>query len=210
MKEKNRNSLTRQFDSLRFYLSPRFLLGITLILASFISAYTISANSNRTIEVWAAKTDLAPGMVLSTENIEQVRVLLPTNAAKYLGISANILGTTVVRAVGKDELIPSFALSLDSQTHLRRVPISIPKGAFPSGLAAGALVDLYILPNKNSYSSNTTPAGVMNLSGLAIESIDDSGLAIGGAVSITLLVPETNVRSLVESLIGSQLILVKR
>lgn len=210
MKEKNRLSVRRQFDSLRFYLSPRFLLGIALILASFISAYMISTNSNRTIELWAAKTDLAPGMILTTDNVESIRALLPTKAERYLDISAKIIGTTVVRAIGKDELIPSMALTIDSETHLRRVPISVTKGSFPSGLAAGALVDLFILPNKNSYGANPTTLATVNFPNLAIESIDDSGLDIGGAVSITLLVPETSVRSIIESLSGSQLILVKR
>ena len=210
MKEKARSSITRQIDSLRFYLSPRYLLGIALILASFISAYTISANSNRTIQVWAAKTDLAPGMVLSLDNIEQVRALLPFSASRYLGESAKIIGTTVVRPVGKDELIPSFALAAEGDTYLRRVPIPVSKGFFPSDLAIGNVIDLYVVPNKNTYSSNTTPNDLFTLYGLAVEAVDSSNLSIGGGISVTLLVPEASVRPLIESLSGSQLILVKR
>ena len=210
MKEKARSSITRQIDSLRFYLSPGFLLGIGLILASFISAYTISANSNRTIQVWAAKTDLAPGMVLSLDNIEPVRALLPFSASRYLGESAKIIGTIVVRPVSKDELIPSFALAAEGDTHVRRVPISVTKGFFPSGLAIGNVVDLYVVPNKNTYSSNTTANELFTLYGLAVEAVDSSNLSIGGGISATLLVPESSVRPLIESFSGSQLILVKR
>ena len=210
MKEKARSSITRQFDSLRFYLSPRYLLGMALIITSFISAYTISTASNRTIELWAAKTDLAPGMVLSLDNVEQVRALIPTHASRYLGTSAKIIGSTVVRTVGKNELIPSYALTVSGDSRLRRVPISVTKGYFPSDLAIGNVVDLYVIPNKNNYNSNSIPNVSFILYGLAVEGIDGSNLAIGGGISVTLLVPEANVLPLIESLSGSQLILVKR
>jgi hypothetical protein len=93
---------------------------------------------------------------------------------------------------------------------LRRVPISVTKGYFPSDLAIGNVVDLYVIPNKNNYNSNPTPNVSFILYGLAVEGIDGSNLAIGGGISVTLLVPEANVLPLIESLSGSQLILVKR
>jgi hypothetical protein len=133
--------------------TPRYLLGLILIITSFISAFLISSASDRTITVWASSTDLAPGKIIEEKDITPVKVRLLSNAEQYLDASVEIVGTSVVRKIGAAELIPSFALSPQVDTSLQRVPIQVERLMSPVGLGAGDLVDIYGIPNQMASQS---------------------------------------------------------
>ena len=211
---KNKRALIKNLDNLRFYLSPRYLLGITLIIASFISAYVLSSASSRTIEVWATTKDLAPGSIIEASDIQPIRVLLPENASRYLSLKAPIVGSTVIRSLGRSELIPSYALSTSPDGFdLRHVPVSISRNSMPIDLSEGQNVDVYSIPNKATMLASTQVGGEgarLLLSGVGIKGIDQSSKSLGGEIGVTLLVPAGDVASLISSFANSQIILVKK
>ena len=108
---KNTNKLQRNsFNfSLRSYLKT--ILGGCLIAASFISALVISNTSSRRITVWSAAVDLDKGEEITAKDVVISKVLLPSNATNYIDGQVSIIGSSVVRAIGIDELIPAYALS---------------------------------------------------------------------------------------------------
>ena len=114
-------------NEISLYLTPRYILGLILILASFTSAYLISQASDKTIMVWAATVDLAPGEILTDSDLTKVRVRLLDNPEQYLSSNNSITGTSVLRSIGAAELIPSFAISSKASPNLQVVPISIPR-----------------------------------------------------------------------------------
>ncbi|MFM7873247.1 MAG: SAF domain-containing protein, partial [Actinomycetota bacterium] len=118
--KKKKVNATKRFDEIRLYLNPRYLLGLILILASFSSAYLISKSSDRMITVWGANVDLAPGEMIEADDLKVIRVRLPDNAAQYLDSKTDLIGTTVLRAIGSSELIPSFALTSEIDLSLAR------------------------------------------------------------------------------------------
>ncbi|MFM8502215.1 MAG: SAF domain-containing protein, partial [Actinomycetota bacterium] len=146
--KKKKVNATKRFDEIRLYLNPRYLLGLILILASFSSAYLISKSSDRMITVWGANVDLAPGEMIEADDLKVIRVRLPDNAAQYLDSKTDLIGTTVLRAIGSSELIPSFALTSEIDLSLARVPISIAREWAPIELRNGSLVDIYGIPNR--------------------------------------------------------------
>ncbi|MEY3108641.1 MAG: hypothetical protein RL730_992 [Actinomycetota bacterium] len=188
--------------------TPRYLLGLILIITSFISAFLISSASDRTITVWASSTDLAPGKIIEEKDITPVKVRLLSNAEQYLDASVEIVGTSVVRKIGAAELIPSFALSPQVDTSLQRVPIQVERLMSPVGLGAGDLVDIYGIPNQMASQSGVVSELI--LESVGIEEIDDSARELGGALGITLLVPDSLVSDLISTMSEFNFLLVER
>lgn len=188
--------------------TPRYLLGLILIITSFISAFLISSASDRTITVWASSTDLAPGKIIEERDITPVKVRLLSNAEQYLDASVEIVGTSVVRKIGAAELIPSFALSPQVDTSLQRVPIQVERLMSPVGLGAGDLVDIYGIPNQMASQSGVVSELI--LESVGIEEIDDSARELGGALGITLLVPDSLVSDLISTMSEFNFLLVER
>lgn len=188
--------------------TPRYLLGLILIITSFISAFLISSASDRTITVWASSTDLAPGKIIEEKDITPVKVRLLSNAEQYLDASVEIVGTSVVRKIGAAELIPSFALSPQVDTSLQRVPIQVERLMSPVGLGAGDLVDIYGIPNQMASQSGVVSELI--LESVGIEEIDDSARELGGAIGITLLVPDSLVSDLISTMNVFNFLLVER
>ena len=188
--------------------TPRYLLGLILIITSFISAFLISSASDRTITVWASSTDLAPGKIIEEKDITPVKVRLLSNAEQYLDASVEIVGTSVVRRIGAAELIPSFALSPQVDTSLQRVPIQVERLMSPVGLGAGDLVDIYGIPNQMASQSGVVSELI--LESVGIEEIDDSARELGGALGITLLVPDSLVSDLISTMNVFNFLLVER
>lgn len=188
--------------------TPRYLLGLILIITSFISAFLISSASDRTITVWASSTDLAPGKIIDEKDITPVKVRLLSNAEQYLDASVEIVGTSVVRRIGAAELIPSFALSSQVDTSLQRVPIQVERLMSPVGLGAGDIVDIYGIPNQ--IASQSGVVSELILESIGIEEIDDSARELGGALGITLLVPDSLVSDLISTMSEFRFLLVER
>lgn len=198
-------------NELSLYLTPRYILGLILILASFTSAYLISKASDKTITVWAATVDLAPGEVLTDSDLTKVRVRLLDNPEQYLSSKTSITGASVLRSIGAAELIPSFAISSEASPNLQVVPISIPREWAPIELSSGAIVDIYGIPNRNvELMGEVRNQSRLILSEVAIDSIDSSARDLGGRIGISLLIPEIEVPDLIAAINSNEFLLVRR
>lgn len=197
-------------SGIKFRVNLRLMIGIILITTSFISAFLISSSSNRMVTVWSATMDLAPGTIIDETNIEQARVLLPTNIGLYLDGANSILGAQVLRGIGAAELIPAYAISSDVVLDLKQVPISIPVSRMPFGAKTGDLVDVYALPNLNLGGvSEVKPRPSLVLSNIGIDGINLEASKLGGEVGVTLLVPTSLVAKVVSAMGNSDFLLVK-
>jgi hypothetical protein len=209
--KKKKVNATKRFDEIRLYLNPRYLLGLILILASFSSAYLISKSSDRMIMVWGANVDLAPGEMIEADDLKVIRVRLPDNAAQYLDSKTDLIGTTVLRAIGSSELIPSFALTSEIDLSLARVPISIAREWAPIELRNGSLVDIYGIPNRaNQFSQDSNPSSRLLISNIAIDSVDASSRELGGRIGMTVLVPQARVEAIVSAISKYEFLLVSK
>jgi hypothetical protein len=198
-------------NELSLYLTPRYILGLILILASFTSAYLISKASDKTITVWAATVDLAPGEVLTDSDLTKVRVRLLDNPEQYLSSKISITGASVLRSIGTAELIPSFAISSEASPNLQVVPISIPREWAPIELSSGAIVDIYGIPNRSvELMGEVRNQSRLILSEVAIDSIDSSARDLGGRIGISLLIPEIEVPDLIAAINSNEFLLVRR
>ena len=198
-------------NEISLYLTPRYILGLILILASFSSAFLISRASDKTVMVWAATVDLAPGEVLMESDLTKVRVRLLDNPEQYLSAANQITGAAVLRAIGAAELIPSFAIASEVNSNLQVVPISIPREWAPIELTSGSMVDVYGIPNRSvEIMADSRSKSRLLLSAVAIDSIDSSSRDLGGRIGISLLVPDLYVEDVVSAISSNEFLLVRR
>lgn len=208
---KNTNKLQKNsFNfSIRSYLKT--ILGGCLIAASFISALVISNSSSRMITVWSAAVDLDKGEVITAEDVVISKVLLPGNAGNYIDGQVSIIGSSVVRAIGIDELIPAYALSSQVDQQLQQVPIAITFSQVPKGIGSGQRVDIYGI-TKSELRTQSLESGRYKsrliASDLVIDQVDNQANTLGGDLVITLLVPRPIIPNLIEDMGNYDFILV--
>jgi hypothetical protein len=208
---KNTNKLQKNsFNfSLRSYLKT--ILGGCLIAASFISALVISNSSSRMITVWSAAVDLGKGEVITAEDVVISKVLLPSNAANYIDGQVSIIGSSVVRAIGAEELIPAYAVSEQIDEQFQQVPIAIAFSQVPKDIGSGQRVDIYGITKSELRSQNLESGRYKSrliASDLVIDQVDNQANTLGGDLVITLLVPRTIIPNLIEDMGNYNFILV--
>jgi hypothetical protein len=208
---KNTNKLQKNsFNfSIRSYLKT--ILGGCLIAASFISALVISNSSSRMITVWSAAVDLDKGEVITAEDVVISKVLLPGNAGNYIDGQVSIIGSSVVRAIGIDELIPAYALSSQVDEQLQQVPIAIAFSQVPKDIGSGQRIDIYGI-TKSELRTQSLESGRYKsrliASDLVIDQVDNQANTLGGDLVITLLVPRPIIPNLIEDMGNYDFILV--
>ena len=208
---KNTNKLQKNsFNfSIRSYLKT--ILGGCLIAVSFISALVISNSSSRMITVWSAAVDLDKGEVITAEDVVISKVLLPGNAGNYIDGQVSIIGSSVVRAIGIDELIPAYALSSQVDEQLHQVPIAIAFSQVPKDIGSGQRVDIYGI-TKSELRTQSLESGRYKsrliASDLVIDQVDNQANTLGGDLVITLLVPRPIIPNLIEDMGNYNFILV--
>jgi len=204
------NLQNRALRDLTFYLSPRYILGLILILASFGSAFVITSAADQSSSVWAANVNLAPGAIIEAGDLTPVRVRLIDNAAQYLSTDADLVGAAVLRPIGAAELIPAVAVAAEVNFSLQRVPLSISRQHLPAGITSGAVVDIYAYEERELTDQGHNRKPRLLLASASIEAIDESSKDLGGDLIITVLVPAPLVDDLIEAIAGSRFILVRR
>lgn len=180
-------------------------MGVSLFIISILCASLISKEANRTVMVWATQTDLAPGQVITENDITPVSALLPQSAVNYLSSHAQIIGGTVVTKIHKGDLIPSAAISRSAGAiDEKLVPLTVEITDMPLELNRGSVIDIYGI-NKRDTKSITTP--VLMASNISVSKVlerSNSGIA-----SVLVILKNDQVLPLLEVIADSRLFIVR-
>ena len=161
---------------------PRAFIGAGIIALSFLAAVAISHAANRSVEVWALKNPEPAGVTLEPGMVKRVKVYLPESLALYLPASQDISHRLLATGAGAGELIPRQNLSTQGVGATRRqVPIKVNKVDLPIDLQANDLVDLYLLPTKDSGSAGSA---AMIARAIRVISVDNRARDLGGDVGL--------------------------
>ena len=148
------------------WLNTRVVLGLLLVLVCVVLGARLFASADASQSVWVATRDLAPGTTLSEGDLEQGRVRLFDNGARYLVASApKPVGYVLTRGVGADELLPALGLRRPDELArpLRDVSVPVEAGHLPGDLQTGQQVDVYVTAG----SAAATPADAPSSGGQA-------------------------------------------
>lgn len=133
---------------------PRLWTGIAVLAASVLLGARVLAAADDTTRVWAAAGPLQAGDRVDTGDLVATPVRLSeAELGRYLSVDAALPPTPMlVRAVGAGELVPASAFG-DPGTGLVEVPVWAPTVAVPTSVRAGAIVDVWVLPEAGSARS---------------------------------------------------------
>lgn len=126
-------------------------MGFGLLIISLLAATLIAKEANRTVLVWATKSELAPGALITNDDVMPVSALLPESAKNYLSASAQIIGGVVLRQISAGDLVPAAAISSSSDSlNAKLIPLTVDLTDMPLGLSRGDVIDIYAIAKRDS------------------------------------------------------------
>ena len=189
-------------------ITTRSIAAATLICASFLSAYLLSAMANRTQLLWSARTPLAPGTEISLSSLVSKRVAIPDGISAYISADTDINHFFVLKSIGSGELLPASALSANGNTiHSSAVPVSVHSSDLPSDLAVGEVVNLYHVGDSHLAKEIGPP--VLVLSNAYILGIDRKGQNLGGDLTLTISMNSKYVMQVLDATASGRVVVVR-
>ena len=179
-------------------LDPRLLIGIVLIAASTTGVWALITGLDDSVEVYAARGTLTPGTRVDPADLTTESVRLGATADQYL-VPGDLPdgGLVVSRTIESGELVPDSAVDDADRTGLAAVIVPS-RGALPSGLGAGATVDVWSA--RQIERDQYEPPAVL-VAGAEIAGIQEpEGMVDSGGASVELLIPREKVAALLEAL----------
>ncbi|MDA2962719.1 MAG: hypothetical protein O3A27_03060 [Actinomycetota bacterium] len=183
-------------------------LAITLIIASFLSAFFLATISHRGSDFWVAAVDMAPGHQIVTGDIQLRHFDLDSSASLYLAKADDPLGSIVVGALTPGQILSSQGVSSSSNLiAASAVPISIRAVDLAAGIAFGEGVDIYWVIDSHNKELPVDP--VLILGGVRVISFDQKSKNFGTDAALTVAVDQTQVLRLLSATTHGRLVVVR-
>ncbi|MSY64477.1 MAG: flagellar basal body P-ring biosynthesis protein [Actinobacteria bacterium] len=194
-----------KLNKLELLKNSRFAMGLALLILALGAGSLIAKEANRTVYVWASATELAPGNIISADDLQQVSVLLPESAKSYISATAQVVGAVVTHRIGVGELLPVSAISLEPNTlDQRAVPLTLELTDIPIGLTRGEVIDLYAVPNLTQKSITEPALIIEQITVAAVSDKNNSGKAV-----VVVNLPQSILLTALTHLSDSRLLIVR-
>lgn len=185
----------------------RMPLAISLIIASFLSAFFLASFSRSTTEYWVATIDLQSGHQISTGDLSLMDMDLSSSSMVYLSRDLDPLGQVVIKSVVAGEVMAINSVSSTAKTMASSaVPLSIRSVDLAAGIYVGALVDIYWVIDSLNGESPQDP--ILILGSVPIISTDIKNKNFGTDAAITVSVEQTQVLRLLSATTSGRLVVI--
>jgi len=186
----------------------RMPLAITLIVAAFASAFFISTYSNRGYNYWVIAQPVAPGHVIAWTDLTTDHLNLGQSTEYYLRETDLAVGLVATRQMQIGEVISTADVSSSAESMATSaVPLNLRSGDFASGINIGDSLDLYWVLDSRNGEAVMDP--ILILGGVTLIGFDDSKNSLGGDVSITVAIEETQVLRMLSATTQGRLVVVR-
>ena len=186
----------------------RMPLAITLIVAAFASAFFISTYSNRGYDYWVIAQSVTPGHVISPADLTNDHLNLGDSTDYYLRESDQIVGLVATRQLQPGELISTADVNSSAESMATSaVPLNLRSSDLASGISVGDSVDLYWVLDSRNGEEVVDP--ILILGGIALVGLDNSKNSLGGDISITVAIEETQVLRMLSATTQGRLVVVR-
>ena len=185
----------------------RMPLAISLIIASFISAFFLANFSQSTKQYWVATIDLQSGHQISTGDVSLVDMDLSASSMIYLSKDLDPREQVVTKNVVAGEVMAINSVSSTAKTMASSaVPLSIRSVDLATGIYVGALVDIYwVIDNLNGELPQDP---ILILGSVPIISADVKNKNFGTDAAITVSVEQTQVLRLLAATTSGRLVVI--
>ena len=188
--------------------SARMPLAITLIIAAFASAVFISTYSNKGYDYWVIAQPVTPGHLIAQSDLVKDHLNMGDSSDYYLRQTDQIVGLVATRQMQVGEVISTSDVSSSTESMVTSaVPLNLRSGDLASGINLGDLVDLYWVLDSRNGEAVIDP--ILILGGVTIIALDSSKNSLGGDVSITVAIEETQVLRMLSATTQGRLVVVR-
>jgi hypothetical protein len=183
---------------------PRLWVGILLVAVSVVAGARLLSSADDTVTVWAAARDMGAGDTVSDGDLVPRRVRFgdSTDLDRYFGADAPVPDDLqLLRGIGEGELLPRTAVGAIAGSSLLQLPVAVDAALVPPSVAAGSVVDLYVLPA----GGGNCPAGCAPvLDGVTVISASpvDEGFGGSGQRQLVLGVADEDAQHYFSALAG--------
>jgi len=191
----------------RFWLDPRFAIGLLLIVASVAGVVGIVGAADSSVLVYAAREPLAPGDRVDADDLVGTSVRLAGAERLYL-VPDDLPddGLVVTKAVAEGELVPASAVGSTEGERQTSIVVGV-SGELAESVEAGSIVDVW---SARESTGGVFEAPVVIVSGATVvRLVDRQGLVVDNdSRSIEVLVPRTDVARVLEAIANDDAIAV--
>ncbi|SEN85178.1 hypothetical protein E3O25_08825 [Cryobacterium sp. TMT1-3] len=185
----------------RFWVDPRFVIGLVLVAASIAGVGMIVAGSDRTTAVYTARHTLTVGDHLKTADVTLTRVQLGGATDLYLVPSADLKGGLLVtQTILAGELVARSAVGDSSGSDVTSVVVDIP-GGLAGSISAGSVVDIWSA--RATGPSEYAPPTILVGQAVVVRIVEPTGIiAASSGQSVEMLVPKATVGAVLEAVMN--------
>ncbi len=185
----------------RFWVDPRFVIGLVLVVASIVGVGAIVTGSDRTTVVYTARHTLTAGDAIGASDLIESRMQLGGTALLYLvPAQTTTNGLMVTQTILAGELVPRSMVAETSGTELTSVVVDIP-GRLAASVAAGSLVDMWSARAEGA--SEYAPPAILVGEAVVVRIVEPTGIiAADNGQSVEVLVPKTAIGALLEAIMN--------
>lgn len=183
-------------------------LALTLIGASFLSAFALTFLSQRGSDYWVATASMVPGHQIVSEDLHREHLDLGSNASLYLSSIDDPRGLVVVRKIEAGEILNNKDVSSTSNlAAASAVPVSIRSVDLAAGIQVGEALDIYWVIDSQNGELPVQPSLI--LGGVILLNFDQSSKNFGTDAALTVSVEETQVLRLLTATTYGRLVIVR-
>lgn len=161
---------------------PRLWVGILIVAVSVVAGARVLAAADDSVTVWAAARDMGAGDTVTADDVvvRHVRFDQAADLDRYFGGDAALPeGLQLVRGVGAGELVPRSAVGPAGDEGLLQVPVAVDAERVPPSVAAGSVVDLYMLPSGGGRCASRCAPVLTSVTVISASSLDEGFGASG-------------------------------
>ena len=192
----------------RDFSRSRTPLALTLIGASFLSAFALTFLSQRGSDYWVATSGMAPGHQIVSGDIHREHLDLGSNASLYLSSIDDPRGLIVVTKIEAGEILNSQDMNSTSNlSAASAVPVSIRSVDLAAGIQVGEALDIYWVVDNQNGELPVQP--VLILGGVILLNFNQNSKNFGTEAALTVSVEETQVLRLLTATTHGRLVIVR-
>jgi hypothetical protein len=189
-------------------IQTRVLIAASLLVASILSSFLISALSNQKQSFWIANRELTPGQQIAASDISKVQVNISAISNNYVPTGVNPIGSIVINRIQRTSLIATQSISSQNEAiNSAEVSLTIRAIDLPATVLAGDRISIYLLEDAESGAFPSEPELI--LSDIYLGSIERKNSNFGSEVAITIAIGREEISDVLRATTYGRLAVVK-
>ena len=189
-------------------IQTRVLIAASLLVASILSSFLISALSNQKQSFWIANRELTPGQQIAASDISKVQVNISAISNNYVPTGVNPIGSIVINRIQRTSLIATQSISSQNEAiNSAEVSLTIRAIDLPATVLAGDRISIYLLEDAELGAFPSEPELI--LSDIYLGSIERKNSNFGSEVAITIAIGREEISDVLRATTYGRLAVVK-